>query len=117
MTLLFYDPRFLDHDTGRHPEQPERLRQIMARLDAQQLVAACQRPTWEAASRERLELVHEPGHIDRIAAFAARGGGHIDSDTVVSSESYNVAALAAGAACNAIDRVVAGDAPTALCLV
>ena len=33
MTLLYYDPRFLDHDTGTHPEQPERLRRIMARLE------------------------------------------------------------------------------------
>lgn len=117
MTLIYYDARFLDHETGRHPEQPARLRQTMARLEAQQLVAACQRPTWAPASRTQLELVHEPGHIDRIAALANRGGGHIDSDTVVSRASYDVAALAAGAACDATRRVLAGESKTSLCLV
>jgi acetoin utilization deacetylase AcuC-like enzyme len=61
--------------------------------------------------------VHEPGHIDHIAALAARGGGYIDSDTVVSGASYDVATLAAGAACDAVDRVLNGEAKTALCLV
>jgi acetoin utilization deacetylase AcuC-like enzyme len=117
MTLLYYDSRFLKHDTGRHPEQPDRLRQIMARLGACGLAAACERPTWEAASRARLERIHQPGHIDHIAALAARGGGRIDSDTLVGPASYDVAALAVGAACDAVDRVLAGGAQTALCLV
>jgi len=94
MTLLYYDPRFLDHDTGAHPERPERLRQIIKRLDASELTAKCIRPTWQPASRERLERVHEPGHIDRISAIAARGGGHIDSDTVVNHADGHFLALA-----------------------
>ena len=117
MTLLYYDPRFLDHDTGAHPEQPERLRQIMARLEATGLAARCARSSWQPASRARLERVHEPGHIDRIAALAARGGGQIDADTVVSPASFEVATLAAGAACDAVDRVLSGEDKTAICLV
>jgi acetoin utilization deacetylase AcuC-like enzyme len=61
--------------------------------------------------------VHEPGHIDYVAALAGRGGGHIDSDTLVSPASYDVAALAAGAACDATRRVLASESKTALCLV
>jgi acetoin utilization deacetylase AcuC-like enzyme len=68
-------------------------------------------------SRSRLELVHEPGHIDRVLGLAARGGGHLDPDTVVSPRSADVAQLAAGAACDAVDRVLNGEAKTALCLV
>jgi acetoin utilization deacetylase AcuC-like enzyme len=117
MTLLYYDPRFLDHDTGMHPERPERVRQIVRRLDATGLAAQCVRTQWEPASRARLELVHEPGHVDHIAALAARGGGHIDSDTIVSAPSFEVARLAAGAACDAVDRVLGGEAKTALCVV
>jgi acetoin utilization deacetylase AcuC-like enzyme len=117
MTLLYYDPRFLDHDTGQHPEQPERLRQVIARLDRTGLAAQCVRPQWQPASRERLQLVHEAAHIDRIAALAARSGGRLDADTVVSPASYDVAALAAGAACDAVDRVLAGKAKAALGIV
>ncbi|HJQ81387.1 MAG TPA: histone deacetylase [Lacipirellulaceae bacterium] len=117
MTLLYYDPCFLDHDTGQHPEQPERLRQIIARLDHSGLAAQCVRPQWKPASRKRLQLVHEAAHIDRVAALAARGGGRLDADTVVSPASYDVAALAAGAACDAVDRVLAGTAKAALGIV
>lgn len=117
MTHLYYDPRFLDHDTGIHPEQPRRLRSVMARLESSNLVEDCVRPRWKLASRERIERVHLPGHIDRMAAIAAKGGGQADSDTVISSQSFDVASLAAGAACDAVDRVLAGETKTALCLV
>jgi acetoin utilization deacetylase AcuC-like enzyme len=118
MTLLYYDPRFLEHDTGRgHPERPLRLERIVARLEETGLLAQCERPQWQPATRQRLELVHEPGHIDRISALAERGGGQLDPDTVVSPASPEVARLAVGAACDAFDRVLAGRAKTALCLV
>jgi acetoin utilization deacetylase AcuC-like enzyme len=63
-----------------------------------------------------LELVHEPAHIDRVAAVAQRGGGRLDPDTVVSPASADVAQLAAGAACDAVDRVLSGEDTTALCV-
>ncbi len=53
----------------------------------------------------------------RIAALAASGGGQADADTVICPASYDVALLAAGAACDAVDRVLAGETKTALCLV
>ncbi|HEX3601144.1 MAG TPA: histone deacetylase [Lacipirellulaceae bacterium] len=117
MTHLYYDPRFLEHDTGTHPEQPERLRRMEDRLATAGLLEKCVRPTWAAATRTRLERVHEPGHIELIATIAARGGGRIDSDTVVSAASFDVALLAAGAACDAVDRVLSGETKNALCLV
>ena len=44
MTLLYYDAKFLKHDTGAHPERPERLRQIIARLEQTGVAANCDRP-------------------------------------------------------------------------
>ena len=117
MTLLYYDPQFLEHDTGHHPEQAERLRHIIGRLEENGLLTECERPAWQPASRERLERVHEPGYIDRIASVAGQGGGRLDPDTIVSPASFEVARLAAGAACDAVDRVLTGRAKTALCLV
>ncbi|HMO85800.1 MAG TPA: histone deacetylase, partial [Lacipirellulaceae bacterium] len=55
--------------------------------------------------------------IARIADLARHRGGRLDPDTVVSGESFDVARLAAGAACDAATRVVAGEARTALALV
>ncbi|HEX4414552.1 MAG TPA: histone deacetylase [Lacipirellulaceae bacterium] len=117
MTLLYYDPQFLAHDTGSHPEQPERLRHIMARLEQTGSAANCARPDWKPAARARVARVHLPEYVDHIARMAASGGGQPDSDTVVSLQSYDVALLAAGAACDAVDRVIAGESKTALCVV
>lgn len=117
MTLLYYDPRFLNHATGRHPERPQRLRQIMARLERGGLADQCVRPAWQTASRARLEHVHTPQQIDHVATVARQGGGMLDPDTVVSPASADVARLAAGAASDAVDRVLAGEDRTALCIV
>jgi acetoin utilization deacetylase AcuC-like enzyme len=117
MTLLYYDPKFLEHDTGEHPEQPSRLSQAIARLEKSGLTTTCPRPAWGPVSGVRLQRVHEPSHIERVAAMAQQGGGRLDSDTVVSPASFDVARLAAGAACDAVDRVLNGEAKTAFCLV
>jgi acetoin utilization deacetylase AcuC-like enzyme len=73
--------------------------------------------TWEAASPDLLGKLHDPAYIQAVQEFAAQGGGQIEADTVVSPASYDVAALAAGAACDAVRRVVSGEDQTALCLV
>ena len=81
VTLLYYDKRFLDHDTGRHPERPLRLQKIVARLEEAGLTEKCVRPTWQPATGQQLEHVHERTHIENVAAFAEGGGGRLDADT------------------------------------
>ncbi len=117
MTLLYSDPVFLKHETGRHPERAERLRRVTARLAETGLAGRCRRPEWEPISTEGLARIHEPHYAAEVAAFAERGGGHIEADTVVSPASYDVALRAAGAVCDATQRVVAGEDRQALCLV
>jgi acetoin utilization deacetylase AcuC-like enzyme len=118
MTLFYYDGRFLDHDTGPyHPERAERLTHVIAHLTDTGIVARCNRPEWQPVTRKRLERVHASAYIDRLSALAARGGAWLDSDTAVSPASPEVAQLAAGAACDALDRVLGGDDKTAFCLV
>src|ERR1051326_4961249 len=117
MTHLYYDDRFPAHVTGAHPERPVRLTQIMSHLERQGMVALCQRPQWQPASHERLLRIHELGYLEYLHEFITSGGGRIEGDTVVSRASYDVARLAAGAATDAVDRVVHGDAKNALCLV
>jgi acetoin utilization deacetylase AcuC-like enzyme len=117
MTLIYYHEHFLDHDTGTHPERPERLRQIAAHLDRQGLLNRCRREPWEKISPSRLARVHEPNYAAQVETLAEAGGGRIEVDTVVSPASYDVALLAAGAAADAVDRVLNGEAQNALCLV
>jgi acetoin utilization deacetylase AcuC-like enzyme len=117
MTLLYSDPRFLDHDTGAHPESAVRLRHVTDRLVATGLAGMCRRPAWEPAEDVQLLAVHEAAYLERLADVARRGGGQLDSDTVMSAASYDVARLAAGAVCDAVRRVVSGEHHRALCLV
>ncbi len=117
MTLLYYDPRFLDHQTGSHPERPERLSTVINRLELAQLDKACVRPAWDAVSPDRLALVHSPRYAADLLAFENAGGGYVESDTVVHAGSVAAARLAAGAAADAVTRVCRGDDKNALCLV
>ena len=118
MTLLYSHPHFLDHDTRPgHPERPERLRQIVAQLETTGLAARCTRPEWQQATRAQIERVHRASYVEAITNLAARGGGRPDPDTVVSTASFDVAQFAAGAACDAVKRVLAGEDRTALCLL
>jgi acetoin utilization deacetylase AcuC-like enzyme len=118
MTLLYYDPRFLEHDTGRgHPERSLRLTRIVERLETSGFVDTCKRHEWAPVSRSRLELIHDAAYVEQVTAMGARGGGYWDADTVVSPKSVDVALLAAGAAADAVDRVLNHEADTALCLL
>lgn len=117
MTLLYTDPRFLDHDTGRHPERAERLRQITAHLDTTGLAAKCRRVEWQPVTLERLTRIHDKAYTESVTKLAGEGGGRIDPDTVVCPKSDDIARLAAGAVCDAVDRVLKDETKHALCLV
>ena len=117
MTLLYYDPVFLEHDTGPHPERAERLRAVARRLEETGLEKACTRPEWRPVSDEQIERVHDPGYVAEVGEFCASRPGQIEADTVVSRRSYEVARQAAGAACDAVARVLSGQDTQALCLL
>lgn len=117
MTILFGDPLFLEHDTGRHPERPERLKAIWAHLDKSGLAGRCQRGETRLATRTEIARSHDPKYIDHVQQFCEESPGRIEADTTVSRRSYDVALLAAGTALAAVDAVMQGDDQTALCLV
>lgn len=116
MLALYYDPIFLEHDTGRHPENAGRLRALEPLVDAavgQHVV----RPPWQPASLERLTRVHEQGYVEALERFAAAGGGRVEADTVVGRRSFEAARVAAGAVADGVTRVLRGETASALCLV
>ena len=117
MTLFYYDPVFQEHRTGNHPEHPKRLEAVARHLQWVGLDALCQRPPWKPISSQRLRLVHTLDYAERVKTFAEHGGGWIEHDTFVSPRSYEVALLAAGAVCDAVERVVRGEDSRAFCLV
>lgn len=117
MTILFRDPRFQKHLTGRHPESPARLAAIDRRLDERGLIARCQRGMIRPATREEIVRLHGGDYFDQLSNFARNGGGRIEADTVVCPDSFDVANHAAGTALAAVDAVLNGIDRNALCLV
>ncbi len=120
-TVVVFTPRYLDHKTGLgHPESPARLRVIMRKLNESALfeTGKCSLVKPNVANIKDVELVHEIDYIQLVQRVCASGGGLLDlGDTVVSSESFEVALLAVGGAMKAVDLVMAGKFRNAFALV
>src|SRR5262245_3795485 len=114
--LLCTSDRFADHLTP--PGHPERVE----RAEVMQVVAS----EWRrrggdvvepiAATDEQLTRIHDPDYLSLIRETAGRAVA-LDPDTVTSPQTYEVALLAAGAACGAVDAVLEGTAARAIALV
>jgi acetoin utilization deacetylase AcuC-like enzyme len=115
-TLLYMHPSSLEHDPGPgHPESPARIRAIEAAFEQDGLDGALRREP-PRASREQLERVHDERFVEQIlGAVPSSGYVRIDADTVMSPGSGEAALRAAGAACAAVDALVAGEAANAFC--
>lgn len=114
-TLLLSHAGCLHHDPGpQHPESPARLRAILQALSGPDFAALIRRDA-RPATPAQLARAHSPSLIARLTgplADLARQTGHamIDADTHLSAGSIEAALLAAGAACQAVDEIMAADA-------
>jgi acetoin utilization deacetylase AcuC-like enzyme len=114
--ILIASEQFSEHETPPgHPESPARSDVMQAvagrwRLGGGEVVAP------RLASDEQLLRVHSAAHLRRIEATAGFALV-LDPDTYTSPESSVVARLAAGAAVDAVERVMAGVDQRALALV
>jgi acetoin utilization deacetylase AcuC-like enzyme len=117
MTLLYYDPLFLQHDTGDHPENAGRIIPAARHLNLVAQHFGCIRPAWQPLSAEALTRVHLSSYVETVRSLAERGGGLLDEDTVLSTRSFDVACAAAGAVSDAVDKVITGEERHAFCLI
>ncbi|RYZ34180.1 MAG: histone deacetylase [Myxococcaceae bacterium] len=115
-TLLLTDPLFLQHDPGEdHPESPARLRRILQVL-ARAPIAGTVMAQPRSATDAELSAVHTPALLASLAKLSGESA-EIDGDTFVSPDSVDAARLAAGAAVQAVEAVLAGRARNAFALV
>ncbi|MCZ7661631.1 MAG: hypothetical protein M5U22_01140 [Thermoleophilia bacterium] len=111
---VYYHPRFLDHNTGDHPEAPERLVAAREAILASKLEVEWVTP--RPAPVEAVERVHDAAYVTVVRRMSQTGGGRLDWDTVVSPASYEAALLAVGAGIEAVERARAGgSAPCCWC--
>jgi len=114
---LVYDSIYLEHDTGDHVENSQRLVATMSYLEEtgtkEKLTMLSPRP----ALMEELELVHTQEYISYVKNKAERGGGWLDPDTVMCPRSYEVALYAAGGLLTTVEAVVKGKVASAFALI
>jgi acetoin utilization deacetylase AcuC-like enzyme len=114
--VLIHTERFAEHQTPPgHPERPERA-EVMDVVAAQWRRRGADIVAPRAATREQLARVHDADHL-RLIAETAGQSVKLDPDTYTSPESYEIALLAAGAAVDAVERVIDAPNHTAIALV
>jgi acetoin utilization deacetylase AcuC-like enzyme len=115
--VLISSTRFADHETPPgHPERSERA-EVMDVIAGQwrRKGGAVEAP--RPVTDEELARVHDPAYLAALAATAGSARA-LETDTYTSPDSIDVARLAAGAAVDAVDRVMSGKPHTrALVLV
>jgi acetoin utilization deacetylase AcuC-like enzyme len=110
--VFLHHPSSLEHDTGAHPERAQRIVAIEAEL-AERGWLGFERVLSPEVARETLTAVHRESYVALIERAAARGGGALDMDTVMSAGSFEAALHAAGGATYLVDLLLDGSAPAA----
>jgi acetoin utilization deacetylase AcuC-like enzyme len=124
MLAYIHHPKFELHEMGAgHPECPDRLLSIEARLAISPVNSQLQRYLARPATSEVLLRAHTQSHLDRIEEAADRlvqeGGAYamLDPDTMMNRHTFEAATLAAGAGALAVDLVLSGRNLRAFCAV
>ena len=103
---VFTNSNCLKHDPGPgHPETPERLRAVLARLRTDPAVEVREAPP---SALKPLLAVHPEPYLAGIEALSARGGGALFLDTILSRDSWAAVLGATGAGLAAVDYAIGG---------
>jgi acetoin utilization deacetylase AcuC-like enzyme len=116
-TGVIFSEDFRRHDTGEgHPESKARVDAIARALNAPELAGRLECIAPRPAEKEHILLVHWQHLYDEVMATRGKDQTYLDSDTVASRDSADVAHLAAGAVITGIERVMEGKLENAFAL-
>ena len=113
-TAIVWSKAYELHDTGGHPEGPDRVTSIVDHLRQLELWERLAVVPPRAATEDDVLLVHKRALVDLVRRLAERGGGEIDYETIVSAQSYEIALLAVGGVLTALEQWEDGRVPFAL---
>jgi acetoin utilization deacetylase AcuC-like enzyme len=126
-TGFCFDERTLWHSTGEaalflrpggwlqppagsgHAESPETKRRLRNLLDVSGLWRHLDVASAEPAGHEDLRRIHPESYLAAFKALSDAGGGELGEESPFGRGSYEIAALSAGLATLALDRVLSGD--------
>ena len=116
-TAYLTHPVCRKHEMGAdHPEGPARISAIEDQLIASGLLQFLLQPEVRQASIEELARVHDIAYINAIMAQSPESGRvQLDGDTSMNPFTLDAALHAAGAAVQAVDLLMSGEAENAFC--
>jgi acetoin utilization deacetylase AcuC-like enzyme len=117
VTGLVYDRIYLEHETGDHVENKQRLVSVLRLLQDKGFLSKLRMIEPRAATLEELGRVHDLPYIKSVENSALQGGGWLDPDTFLSTGSYRAAVMAAGGVLRALETVLDGGATNVFALV
>jgi len=106
-TAIVYHPDYLKHETGAHPERPERAALIAEEI--RQRDSLEHRYVWltpQVCKQEDILRCHSNQQYDLVRQACEKNLGALDADTVISKESFQVSLMASGGVITAIDSVM-----------
>ncbi len=110
MTTLYIHAPAAAHNWPDHPENANRGEAVWQLLQKSGTLASLLTLEPSEAGDQPILAVHSPYMLDRIEEICLRGGGYIDQDTYATPQSYQLAKLAVGGVCLALDKIVGGQA-------
>tara|TARA_R110000824_G_scaffold318073_2_gene505310 strand:- start:50264 stop:51175 length:912 start_codon:yes stop_codon:yes gene_type:complete len=108
-TVIYSHPDCLLHDPGAgHPESPARLQVILDLVDEYREAPK--------ATDTQILLAHSPALLEHLKKSSPQQGiAQLDADTLMSQATLDAAYRASGAACKAVDELMADSIQRAFC--
>lgn len=118
-TGLVVSAAFAEHVTGvGHPERSDRTTAIVARLEADGLLARAHVIEPRSATDDDILRCHTPAYLGIVKRDVAEGRERLSTgDTPLSAKSLDAARLAAGGVLAAVDAVMTGSVANAFAVV
>ncbi len=118
-TALLHHDDFVLHDVGPdHPERPDRIREIINKIDESTLAEELIKVEAQESPRDLLALNHTLQHLEWVEQLhKLPRATAVSADTVACAETPRIARIATGAVLGAIDAVMEGQADNAFCAV
>lgn len=114
--LLLSDYRLLQHNTGDHPENANRLQAILEDIKQSPYLEYLNLSCNRSASIEELIQVHDIAYVNHVLSLEGKES-KIDNETLVSQGSVKAALLAAGLGVELVEQVVNGKTQNGFVIV
>ena len=117
-TGLYTNPIFLEHNTGQHPENANRLRAILDKLESDKLMGKFKVEAGRTATSAEIKMLHTEKLISEVETASESGAQTLHTrDCVISAQTYNASMHAVGSVLDAALEVAERRLDNAFCAV